>query len=196
MIDALHVPIDAQTRANARALVESLGDVITERYPWLPGMSPMAQDMVELVLNNTWRPTLSVTGLSGAPPVTSAGNTLRPSTSAKLSIRLPPTLDAKHASQTVKSLLETNPPYGAHVTFDSDGGQPGWAAPEVNPMLDEGVRRIRAELLRQARAIHGHGRHHPLLENVGRSLSRTRSSWSPAYWGRTRTRTGRTNFST
>ena len=65
MIDALHVPIDAQTRANARALVESLGDVITERYPWLPGMSPMAQDMVELVLNNTWRPTLSVTGLSG-----------------------------------------------------------------------------------------------------------------------------------
>lgn len=135
MIDALHVPIDAQTRANARALVESLGDVITERYPWLPGMSPMAQDMVELVLNNTWRPTLSVTGLSGAPPVTSAGNTLRPSTSAKLSIRLPPTLDAKHASQTVKSLLEANPPYGAHVRFDSDGGQPGWAAPEVNPML-------------------------------------------------------------
>ncbi len=76
MIEALHVPIDAQTRANARALVESLGDVITERYPWLPGMSPMAQDMVELVLNNTWRPTLSVTGLSGAPPVTAAGNTL------------------------------------------------------------------------------------------------------------------------
>jgi acetylornithine deacetylase/succinyl-diaminopimelate desuccinylase-like protein len=135
MNEALHVPIDAQTRANARALVESLGDVITERYPWLPGMSPMAQDMVELVLNNTWRPTLSVTGLSGAPPVTSAGNTLRPSTSAKLSIRLPPTLDAKHASQTVKSLLEANPPYGAHVRFDSDGGQPGWAAPKVNPML-------------------------------------------------------------
>jgi len=135
MIDALHVPIDAQTRADARSLVESLGDVITERYPWQPGMSPMAQDAVELVLNNTWRPTLSVTGLSGAPPVTAAGNTLRPSTSAKLSIRLPPTLDAKHAAQTVKSLLEANPPYGAHVTFDSDGGQPGWAAPAVNAML-------------------------------------------------------------
>jgi acetylornithine deacetylase/succinyl-diaminopimelate desuccinylase-like protein len=135
MIDALHVPIDAATRANARELVEALGDVITERYPWQPGMAPMAQDSVELVLNNTWRPTLSVTGLSGAPPVTSAGNTLRPSTSAKLSIRLPPTLDGAAAERTVKSLLETNPPYGAQVKFVSDGAQQGWAAPAIQPSL-------------------------------------------------------------
>ncbi len=93
MIDALHVPSMRKRAPNARDLVDALGDVIVERYPWQAGMTPMAQDMVELVLNNTWRPTLSVTGLSGAPPVTSAGNTLRPSTSAKLSIRLPPTLD-------------------------------------------------------------------------------------------------------
>lgn len=135
VIDALHVPIDAQTRANARDLVDALGDVIVERYPWQSGVTPMAQDMVELVLNNTWRPTLSVTGLSGAPPVTSAGNTLRPSTSAKLSIRLPPTLDGNIAERVVKSLLETNPPYGAHVKFVSDGGQQGWAAPKIDPAL-------------------------------------------------------------
>ena len=135
MIDALHVPIDAQTRANARELVATLGDVITQRYPWLPDMAPMAQDAVELVLNNTWRPTLSVIGLSGAPPVTSAGNTLRPSTSAKLSIRLPPTLDGAAAERSVKSLLESNPPYGAQVRFISDGAQQGWSAPAVRPSL-------------------------------------------------------------
>jgi acetylornithine deacetylase/succinyl-diaminopimelate desuccinylase-like protein len=135
MIDALHVPIDAQTRANARSLVETLGDVIVDRYPWAPGVTPMAQDAVELVLNNAWRPTLSVTGLSGAPPVTSAGNTLRPSTSATLSIRLPPTLDAQKAAQTVQTILESSPPYGAHVRFKSDGGQPGWAAPKLAPTL-------------------------------------------------------------
>ena len=135
VIDALHVPIEAQTRADARDLVEVLGDVIVDRYPWQSGVTPMAQDAVELVLNNTWRPTLSVTGLSGAPPVTSAGNTLRPSTSAKLSIRLPPTLDGNMAERVVKSLLETNPPYGAHVRFISDGGQQGWAAPKIDPAL-------------------------------------------------------------
>ena len=135
IIDALHVPIDAATRANAQAVVDSLGNVVTERYPWFPGMTPMAQDLVELVLNNTWRPTLCVTGLSGAPPVTSAGNTLRPSTAAKLSIRLPPTLDGPHAEQTVKTLLEADPPYGAKVQFQSDGAQQGWAAPAVEPAL-------------------------------------------------------------
>ncbi len=135
MIDALHVPIDADTRANARTLVDALGDMIVDRYPWLDGVAPMAQDPVELVLNNTWRPTLSVTGLSGAPPVTSAGNTLRPSTAATLSIRLPPTLDAQAADRTVRDLLETDPPYGAHVRFTSDGGQQGWAAPSLPPML-------------------------------------------------------------
>jgi acetylornithine deacetylase/succinyl-diaminopimelate desuccinylase-like protein len=135
MIDALQVPIDAQTRANARSLVDTLGDVIVDRYPWADGMVPMAQDAVELVLNNTWRPTLSVTGLSGAPPVTSAGNTLRPSTSATLSIRLPPTLDANIATRTVKTILEANPPYGAQVRFTTDGGQPGWAAPRLDATL-------------------------------------------------------------
>jgi acetylornithine deacetylase/succinyl-diaminopimelate desuccinylase-like protein len=135
MIDALYVPIDAQTRANARSLVDTLGDVIVERYPWATGVVPMAQDAVELVLNNTWRPTLSVTGLSGAPPVTSAGNTLRPSTSATVSIRLPPTLDASAAAKAVQAALETNPPYGAQVRFKSDGGQPGWAAPPLEPRL-------------------------------------------------------------
>ena len=59
LIDALHVPIDGRTRAQARELVATLGDVITQRYPWQSGVRPMAQDLVESVLNNTWRPTLS-----------------------------------------------------------------------------------------------------------------------------------------
>jgi acetylornithine deacetylase/succinyl-diaminopimelate desuccinylase-like protein len=135
MIDALHVPIDAKTRADAAAVVESLGSVITTRYPWQSGMRAMADDPLELVLNNTWRPTLSVTGLSGAPPVTSAGNTLRPSTAAKLSIRLPPTLDGAAAERTVKQILESEPPYGATVRFTSDGAQQGWAAPPLREQL-------------------------------------------------------------
>jgi acetylornithine deacetylase/succinyl-diaminopimelate desuccinylase-like protein len=135
MIDALHVPIDAKTRADAQAVVESLGNVITTRYPWQPGTHAITDDPLELVLNNTWRPTLSVTGLSGAPPVTSAGNTLRPSTAAKLSIRLPPSLDGRTAERVVKETLESDPPYGASVRFASDGAQQGWAAPPLRPQL-------------------------------------------------------------
>ena len=58
-------------------------------------MTPMADDLTELVLNRTWRPALSVTGADGMPPLATAGNVLRPHTSVKLSLRLPPTLDGK-----------------------------------------------------------------------------------------------------
>jgi acetylornithine deacetylase/succinyl-diaminopimelate desuccinylase-like protein len=135
MIDALQVPIEPHIRDDAAAVVASLGQLITGRFPWLPGMTPMAADAVELVLNNTWRATLSVTGLSGAPEVTAAGNTLRPHTAAKLSIRLPPSLDAAAAERTVKTLLEADPPNGALVTFTSDGAQPGWVAPPLRDSL-------------------------------------------------------------
>ena len=47
------------------------------------------------MLNRTWRPALSVTGADGLPPIANAGNVLRPKTSLKLSLRLPPTLDGE-----------------------------------------------------------------------------------------------------
>ena len=60
-------------------------------------MSPMTDDLTELVLNRTWRPQLAVTGIDGLPPPFDAGNVLLPYTIAKLSLRLPPTLDAEAA---------------------------------------------------------------------------------------------------
>lgn len=62
--------------------------------------------MIELLLNNTWRPQLAVTGADGFPAIKSAGNVLRPYTAVKLSIRLPPTADAMKATAAVKQLLE------------------------------------------------------------------------------------------
>ena len=38
----------------------------------------------ELILNRTWRPVLSVTGADGMPPLSNAGNVLRPYTAVKL----------------------------------------------------------------------------------------------------------------
>ncbi|HWT37051.1 MAG TPA: peptidase M20, partial [Paraburkholderia sp.] len=65
-----------------------------------------------------------------------AGNVLRPRTAFKLSLRLPPLVDAEHAVQQLKSLLEFDPPYNAKVTFKPDAGAAtGWNAPELAPWL-------------------------------------------------------------
>src|SRR5207247_616071 len=74
---------------------------------------PMVADPVEAVLNRTWRPALSVTGADGLTPIASAGNVLRPQTSLKLSLRLPPTTNGGQATHALKRLLEADPPHRA-----------------------------------------------------------------------------------
>src|SRR5690606_15025851 len=100
---------------------------------------PMHEDLVELVLNRTWRPALSITGLDGAPSLDSAGNVLRPHTSAKLSLRLPPTLDGPAAGEQVKRLLLEDPPYGARVRFELEKASSGWNAPALSPWLQQAI---------------------------------------------------------
>ena len=66
----------------------------------------------------------------------SAGNVLRPFTEAKLSLRLPPTLDANGAAAADEGILEADPPYGARVSFHGDEPGSGWNAPKTAPWLE------------------------------------------------------------
>jgi acetylornithine deacetylase/succinyl-diaminopimelate desuccinylase-like protein len=102
-------------------------------------MRAVCNDPLELLLNNTWRPTLSVTGVEGIPPFQSAGNVLRPHTAVKLSFRLTPTMDPKIASAALQRTLESDAPYGAHVTFRVESAMGGWNAPSFAPWLEQSM---------------------------------------------------------
>jgi acetylornithine deacetylase/succinyl-diaminopimelate desuccinylase-like protein len=102
-------------------------------------MRPVSNDPFELLLNNNWRPTLSVTGADGLPAFRSAGNVLRPYTSLKLSFRLPPTLAPAAAGAAVRRALERDPPYGARVSFTVDSAMGGWNAPTLAPWLEQSM---------------------------------------------------------
>ena len=60
-------------------------------------MLPVTSDPVEVLLNRTWRPTLSVVGVDGFPELKNAGNVLRPKTTLKLSMRIPPSVEGSTA---------------------------------------------------------------------------------------------------
>jgi acetylornithine deacetylase/succinyl-diaminopimelate desuccinylase-like protein len=132
----------SQVKATAAILKEE----VWKRMPWACGADggptlPTTTDPVEGLLNRTWRPTLSVTGVEGFPDLQNAGNVLRPYTAFKLSLRLPPLVDGNEASLKLKTLLEDNAPYNAKVTFHADGragalGATGWNAPELSPWLE------------------------------------------------------------
>jgi acetylornithine deacetylase/succinyl-diaminopimelate desuccinylase-like protein len=107
-------------------------------------MSPAVADLTEQVLNRTWRPALSVTGVDGIPPLGNAGNVLRPYTSMKLSMRLPPTADGKKGGEALRDALLRDPPYGAKVTFELEKSSGGWNAPAMSPWLSTAIEQASA----------------------------------------------------
>jgi len=131
----LHAAIPATAKEQARQITEELGDVVAADAPTVPGLVLMGEDATERVLATTWRPALSFVGVGGIPPVQLGGNVLRPFTSARLSLRLPPTIDALEAEAKVVELLTSDPPYGAEVSIEATESGQGWVAPEPAPWL-------------------------------------------------------------
>jgi acetylornithine deacetylase/succinyl-diaminopimelate desuccinylase-like protein len=146
---SFHCQIPADRIEEARATSEILGDLVWKRLPWACGADgaaslPTTTDPLKALLNRTWKPVLSVTGADGFPELGNAGNVLRPYTSFKLSLRLPPLVDGNEAAATLKTLLEDNAPYNAKVTFVADGqagamGTTGWSAPNLAPWLQSAL---------------------------------------------------------
>ncbi len=140
-IAALHVNVPEERLKQARLTAEVLGDEVFSKFPWVQGARPAVSDKVEMILNRTWRPALSITGIEGLPPLGSAGNVLRPYTACKISLRIPPRIDPLKATQVVKETLERDPPYGAKVTFEGEKSSTGWDAPPIAQWLSSAIDR-------------------------------------------------------
>jgi acetylornithine deacetylase/succinyl-diaminopimelate desuccinylase-like protein len=144
-VEALHAPIPAERLEQARAAAAVLGESAWRRLPFATGVEPLSDDPAELIVNNTWRPTLAVTGAEGLPALKDAGNVLLPAVSVKLSFRLPPTCDPAMAAQAVKRVLEEDPPYGARVGFEVGSSLGGWNAPSLEPWLVDSMQQASRE---------------------------------------------------
>jgi acetylornithine deacetylase/succinyl-diaminopimelate desuccinylase-like protein len=140
-LEALHVATPSGRVAEARAAAAVLGASVAGKLPFVPGARAVSNDPAELLLNSTWKPTLAVTGAEGLPPLGSAGNVLLPRIALKLSLRLPPTLDAAGAAAQVTAALEQQPPYGARVSFEVGSALGGWDAPPRAAWLAQAVER-------------------------------------------------------
>ena len=135
LLPELHADIPPERVEQAKAVASILGDELGREYPLAGGTRLQVEDPVEQVLAQTWRPALSVTGLAGAPLPQDAGNVLRPSTTAKLSMRLPPTTDEHRALEVLTKVLTEDPPNGAVVTVSGREAGAGWDAPATATWL-------------------------------------------------------------
>jgi len=144
---SFHCEVPQERVAQARAAAAILGEEVYRRFPWAHhdcGGStqvalPTTTYPLEALLKRSWQPTLSVTGAEGFPSLQDAGNVLRPYTAFKLSLRLPPLVDAATAVAELKTLLEDNAPYQANVTFHAQGAASGWNAPATAPWFEQAL---------------------------------------------------------
>jgi len=165
--DDFHVAIPPERVHQAQVVADVLGDEVYSKFPWVEGMHPMGTDRAELVLNRTWRPAVSITGAAGLPELSNAGNVLRPSTSVKISLRVPPTMDAEAASRRLKELLEADPPYGAKVTFETEPAGSGWNAPAMSDWLLDSLERASGVFFGQPAVFMGEGGSIPFMGMLG-----------------------------
>ena len=166
-----HIPPEREAQAKEAAQV--LGDDIYTKLPFAGATKPMNSDLGELVLNRTWRPQLAVIGMAGYPAPKDAGNVLLPVTEAKLSLRLPPSVDGATAAAQMKEILEKDPPYRADIHFESEGGQTGWNAPALAPWLSDSLNRASEAHFGKRPAFMGEGGSIPFMAMLGKRYPKT-----------------------
>ena len=172
-LDELHaeIPPDRHTQISMAAKV--LGEQILGKIPFAPGVKAVSTDLVELLINNTWRPSLAVTGAGGLPPLSAAGNVLLPEISLKISLRLPPTVDPAHASRAVSETLQRDPPYGAQVSFEPESSSGGWNAPAFAPWFEASMQRASKQVFGRDAVSLGGGGTIPFLRMLGERFPQT-----------------------
>lgn len=176
LLPELHAAIPPERLEQARLAGAILGESVWKHFPWV-GCShgpdaqahaiPTSTDPVEAILNRTWRPALSITGQAGLPALDAAGNVLRPRTALKLSMRIPPTVDAQQATEAMKRALESESPYGARVSFSADWGASGWNAPPTAPWLERALRDASQAAFGKDAAWFGEGGTIPFMNMLG-----------------------------
>ncbi len=165
LVPELNVAIPDDRVNEARATAEEFP--IGGHFPFVDGARPAIDDPAEQLLARTWRPSISITGVDGIPPLAIAGNVLRPHTSLQLSIRLPPTCAHDAAVAAIIDVLAADPPYGAHVQLCDIVSAAGWNAPPFAPWLREALQSASREHFGRPSQSFGEGGSIPFMGMLG-----------------------------
>ncbi|KTD21984.1 succinyl-diaminopimelate desuccinylase [Legionella lansingensis] len=166
-LEALYCDIPEDRVRQAAACAEILGNEVYSNIPFHSGVEPVTHNRRELILNRSWRPALAVTGAMGLPATADAGNVLRPKTSLKLSMRLPPLVLPQKALAAMQEALTSNPPYNAKVAFHVHDGAVGWNAPKMVEWLEKAINDASLTFYQKPAAYIGEGGTIPFMGMLG-----------------------------
>jgi len=135
------------------------------------GLRLLAPDPVERLAARTWGAALEVTGADGLPATRDGGNVLRPSTTLKFSLRLPPDVDAQAACDALLGAITTDE--GAHITIDVEPPAQGWIAPPLPETIAATLTRVSTDRFGRPPGFVGEGGTIPFLADLQQGFPRT-----------------------
>lgn len=163
----LYCEIPSERQKQAALCADVLGSGVYQSLPLQAKIQAMHGNGLELILNRTWRPSLTVTGAQGLPSVLDAGNVLRPETVLKLSVRIPPLICPEKAANALQKALTTLPPYHAEVSFHLDSVSPGWHAPLLEDWFSQALEKASTTFYQKPVVFLGEGGTIPFMGMLG-----------------------------
>ena len=175
VVDALQpAETPAWKIAEAEEIVAKYGKQICNQYGVEEGVKYMNEDkLVEMYLDNVWRPNVSITGAEGLPPMADAGNVVRSHTKVRISMRLSPIQDAKEVEKKLIELLTTDVPYNCKVTISGDHAGSGWCKKQFDDKLETALKEAGDKYYGKATASFGMGGAIPFLKELERKYPTT-----------------------
>lgn len=124
--DFLTVPLPDDRKQEISDMAKIVKDRYISDIPFYKDTQPLTPDIEQLIINNTWKPTLTITGADGLPESGIAGNVIRPSTTLRFSFRVPPGIKSEDKAITMKTVIEKDPPYNCKVEATIVDTADGW----------------------------------------------------------------------
>lgn len=168
LLPAARAEVPPAERAALRAIAGELPGALSDDVPTVPGLRLFGDGPADQLVRRAWSPALALTGIDGVPAVADGGNVLRPYTTAKISLRLPPTADAAVAAAELVEVLGSAPPQGAQVQVTLEAPADGWLAPEPAPWVRAALDEASVASFGRPHASYGEGGTIPFLATLGR----------------------------
>lgn len=163
LVKSAHVPEIPQSRIDqCYAIAKHIGEHCHDIVSPLPGAKLITEDNGQLLVNKGWKPGLCVTGCDGIPSIQDGSNVMRTKTALKLSMRIPPGVDAESIAKDLKEVLEANPPYGAKVSYTLGAAGNGWWGRDFDEKTDKALKSATKAVFNSEPLYYGEGGSIPL----------------------------------
>lgn len=141
VVEEFQVKIPEHRIIQLEAMTEVLCDSYLTKYQLAGPVAPLENEREKLrkarqiIIDNTWKTTVAIVGANGIPTLNEAGNTTKTEATIRVSMRLPPTLDADEARKKMEKLLMKEPFQNAQVSLKFNVAATGMACPELSQNL-------------------------------------------------------------